>query len=139
MTSHNVPHRGLPTRWLGWVIFAGIVLLIVGVVQVIYGIASFARSGTSLVTPVGTPALVHVGWAYVVLGVVLAAAGVGVISGWVWARVVAIGIAVVSLLTNIAFFLGSPFWSSVVIVLDLIVIYALALHGKEVKSTRLRR
>ncbi|MFI0462695.1 MULTISPECIES: DUF7144 family membrane protein [Saccharopolyspora] len=136
MTSHNVPHRGLPTRWLGWVIFAGVVLLVVGVVQVIYGIAAFTRSGNSLATPVGTPALVHVGWAYVVLGVVLAAAGVGVMSGWMWARVVAIAFAVLSLLTNVAFFLGSPVWSSIVIVLDLIVIYALALHGKEVKGIR---
>ncbi|MEV0705009.1 hypothetical protein AB0I53_44820 [Saccharopolyspora sp. NPDC050389] len=136
MTSRNMPRRGISTPWLGWVIFAGIVLLVVGVVQVIYGIAAFTRSGATIVPPAGTATLGHVGFAYIVLGVVLAAAGVGVMSGWMWARVVAIVIAVLSLLTNIAFFLGSPVWSSIVIVLDVIVIYALALHGKEVKGMR---
>ncbi|WP_263251224.1 DUF7144 family membrane protein [Saccharopolyspora rosea] len=123
------------TGWVGWVYFAGAVLLVGGVVQFINGLSALARSGTTFVAPSGTA--IHVsylgaGLSLLITGVVLAIAGVGVFSGRTWARAAAIGLAVLSVLTNIAFFGVYPLSSAVVIVLDLFVIYALAAHGREV-------
>jgi hypothetical protein len=48
-----------------------------------------------------------------------------------WARVLGIVIAVVSALVNIAFLSAYPLWSTIIIALDVLVIYALAVHGRE--------
>jgi hypothetical protein len=126
--------RGARTGWVGWVYFAGIVLLIIGVIQFINGLIAFARSGTTYLTPSGAAVQVSymgVAWSFLIMGVVFAAVGIGVFGGRTWARLIAIAIAVISVLTNIAFFLAYPLWSAVVIVLDVVVIYALAAHGRE--------
>ncbi|MEU6262176.1 DUF7144 family membrane protein [Saccharopolyspora shandongensis] len=132
MTTHGA--RRMHTGWVGWVYFAATILLLAGIIQVINGAIAFARTGTTYVTPAGSAVPVSyagVGWSFLITGVVLAATGVGLFSGRTWARAVAIAMAVISILTNIAFFTTYPLWSAVVIVLDVVVIYALAAHGRE--------
>jgi hypothetical protein len=51
-----------------------------------------------------------------------------------WARVTGIVIAVISALVNMAFLAAHPIWATIVIAVDVLVIYALAVHGREVKS-----
>jgi hypothetical protein len=53
--------------------------------------------------------------------------------GRTWARVVGIVLAAVSAIVNIGFIYASPVWAVIVITLDVIVIYALAVHGREVR------
>ncbi|MER6992242.1 hypothetical protein ABT337_06175 [Saccharopolyspora hirsuta] len=121
------------TGWVGWVYFAAAVLLVIGVIQIVNGVIAFAHSGTVL-TPAGTEIRVSygtIGWSYLITGAVLAATGVGLLSGRTWARVVAAVLAVISVLANIAFFAAYPLWSAVAIVLNAVVIYALVVHGKE--------
>ncbi|MGP4015133.1 DUF7144 family membrane protein [Saccharopolyspora sp. 5N708] len=135
MTSHEVPHGQLRTRWLGLVIFAGIMMIAIGVTQIVFGIAALARSGMYM-TPTGTVVAFDfrsVGWSYLLLGILVAAAGFGVMSGRTWARVVGILLAGLSVLANLAFFTAYPVWSALVIVLDVVVIYALAAHGREAR------
>jgi len=43
--------------------------------------------------------------------------------------------AVVSAFSNIAFMGAYPVWSVIVIVMDILIIYALAVHGSEVKNS----
>ncbi|MEV0081484.1 hypothetical protein [Saccharopolyspora sp. NPDC050642] len=132
MTTHGA--RRMHTGWVGWVYFAATILLLTGIVQVINGAIAFSRSGTTYVTPAGSAVQISyagVGWSFLITGVVLAATGVGLFGGRTWARAVAIAMAVISILTNIAFFMAYPLWSAVVIVLDVVVIYALAAHGRE--------
>jgi hypothetical protein len=68
------------------------------------------------------------------LGLVALLAGFGVLAGQMWARVIGIIMAAVSVIANIAFVAAYPVWSIIVIVLDVIVIYALCVHGREVKA-----
>jgi hypothetical protein len=42
---------------------------------------------------------------------------------------------VLSVLGNIAFFTAYPLWSAIIIVLDVLVIYALAAHGRELRRS----
>jgi hypothetical protein len=69
------------------------------------------------------------GWIHLLLGAVVFLAGFGVLFGQTWARAVGITLAVVS---SIAFFLFVPyypFWSLLIIALNVLVIWALAAHG----------
>jgi hypothetical protein len=131
MTSHDVPHGGVRTRRMGWVVFAGTVLVAIGIVQVCYGIAALSRPGASRILDFS-----NVGWTSLAFGLILAAAGLGAMRGWLWARMVAIVLAALSVLANLAFFPTYPIWSTLIIALDVAVIYALALHGRAAKRIR---
>ncbi|GAA0504443.1 hypothetical protein GCM10011581_45670 [Saccharopolyspora subtropica] len=127
-------HGARRTGWAVWLYFAAAVLLVVGIIQVVNGITTFARSGTTLVTSAGSAVQISytgIGWSFVITGVVLGAIGVGLFRGRTWARTLGIVLALISVLVNLAFFAASPLWSAVVIVLDVVVIYALAAHGAE--------
>lgn len=136
MASH-VQHGPVRTRWVGWVFFAGIFMILTGIVQLINGLMELFRSNTVVVLQTGMATLSYhsVGWSFLILGVVLIAVGAGVMTGKAWARTLAIILITLSVLANLAAFAASPLWSAIVIVLDVIVIYALAAHGKEVRRT----
>ena len=74
------------------------------------------------------------------VGLIVAAfafvAGIGVMLGQTWARVVGIVFAGVSALVNLTFVAAYPVGCALVIALDVIVIYALAVHGREPKAYR---
>jgi hypothetical protein len=66
------------------------------------------------------------GWIQLILGIVVALAGVGLLAGRTWARVVGITLAVLSAIANFLFIPHHPFWALLVIALDIFVIWALA-------------
>jgi hypothetical protein len=68
------------------------------------------------------------------VGALVALAGFGVLAGQTWGRAVGIGLAVLSALANFAFIPYSPFWSLTIIALDVLVVWALAAHGREVAA-----
>jgi hypothetical protein len=74
------------------------------------------------------------GWVHVVIGAVAGLAGVGLLAGNMMARIVGVVIAVVSAVANLAFISAYPIWSTIMIALDVIVIYAIVVHGRELKS-----
>jgi hypothetical protein len=69
-----------------------------------------------------------------IAGAVVFAAGLGLFAGQMWARVVGVVLAVASALLNFAFIAAYPFWSTIVIAMDVFVIYALTVHGREMKA-----
>jgi hypothetical protein len=71
-----------------------------------------------------------------VVGVIVALAGWGLLSGQTWARVVGITVAAISATTNFLFIPYYPFWSILIIALDVFVIWALAAHGREFREMR---
>ena len=117
----------------GLTVFAGVVMVISGVWHVLVGIAALVRDVVFVVTPgyVYTVDLTVWGWIYLLLGILVAVAGVAVFSGQVWARVVGIGLAGLSLLVNFVFLPHYPIWSLLAIALDVAVIWALAVYRRE--------
>jgi hypothetical protein len=122
--------------WVGWVYFAGILMVITGIFQAIAGL-------TALLSPtyyaVGEKAVVAFnynqwGWIHLLLGALIGFAGVAVINGSVWGRVIGVVMAVLSIIANFAFVGAYPFWSILVMVIDVLVIYALTVHGDEVRD-----
>jgi hypothetical protein len=74
------------------------------------------------------------GWTHIIIGLVAVLAGVGLLAGNMAARIVGVGIAFLSALVNLAFISAYPVWSVILITLDVIVIYAIIVHGRELKS-----
>jgi hypothetical protein len=126
-----------PTGWAGWVVFASMMMIMVGSFQAIIGLVALFDSGYYVVTE--NSLVVNVdytgwGWTHLILGAVAVAAGFGLIAGQMWARVVGIAMALVSAVVNLAFMAAYPLWSITVIALDILVIYAIAMHGRELKA-----
>jgi len=69
-----------------------------------------------------------------VLGVLVLAAGFGVMAGATWARVVGIALASLSALANLAFIAAYPMWSIIVIAVDVAVIFALTTNRRGVPA-----
>jgi hypothetical protein len=71
------------------------------------------------------------GWIHVILGVVLILTGIGVLGGNMWARVVGVIVVIINLLAQLTVIGIYPWWATIVIILDVLVIYALVVHGRE--------
>ena len=122
--------------WVGWVVFGAMMMLMVGSFQAIVGLTALFQSEYYVVTESGLLLDVDFtawGWAHLVLGAVAVAAGAGLLAGQLWARVVGIAMALVSAVVNLAFVAAYPVWSLVIIALDVLVIYAIAMHGSELR------
>src|SRR5699024_11421037 len=74
------------------------------------------------------------GWVHLVLGVVAFAAGAGILGGRSWARATGVVLAALSAIVNFAFLGAYPLWAILIIALDVLVIYALIAHGKELTT-----
>ena len=64
--------------------------------------------------------------------------GIGLFSGVVWARTLAVAIAAVSILVNFAWLPYYPLWSILIIAFDMFVIWALTAHGRDVLAVNRR-
>jgi hypothetical protein len=140
------PHSGFkgahiePTDvsgWVGWIFFAAIIMILVGAFQVIEGLVGIFNSDSYHVLPSGL--VVHLsytvwGWTQLLLGVLTIAVAIGIMKGNTLARILAIVLAGISAITHLAFVEAYPIWSIIVIAIDVLVIYALAVHGRELQT-----
>ena len=127
-----------PTAWTGWIVFASFMMIMVGAFQAIEGLVALFDDGWYHVTENGL--LVDVdytawGWTHLLLGALLIIAGVGVLAGNTVARAVAVVLAGLSALVNLAFIEAYPIWAVLIITIDVLVIYALVVHGRELRSS----
>jgi hypothetical protein len=127
------------TGWIGWIIFAGTMMMLVGTFHVIQGLVALFNDTYYLVGQSGLVVQVDYsawGWVHLISGVVVFAAGLALYSGKMWARTVGVIIASISAILNFVFIAAFPVWSLTIIALDVFVIYALTAHGGEMKSAR---
>ncbi len=129
-----------PTGWTGWVVFASFMMFLVGSFQAIQGLVAIFDDGFYLVRENGLVVDVNYnvwGTAHLILGVLLMLCGAGVLTGNLAARTVGVILAGLSALANLAFIGAYPIWSMIIITVDVLVIYALTVHGRELRdSTR---
>ncbi|GAA4600597.1 hypothetical protein BJY16_003597 [Actinoplanes octamycinicus] len=125
-----------PTAWVGMVVFAGVMLLLMGGFQAIEGLVAIFKDEYYVATESGLVLNVDYtvwGWTHLLLGVIAVLAGIGIFLGQMWARVVGIIIAAVSALANLMFLPAYPVWCTIMIATDVLIIYALSVHGREVR------
>src|SRR5664279_2424984 len=64
------------------------------------------------------------GWIHLLLGLLVLFAGIAVLSGQTWGRMIGVILAVLSALANFAFIPYYPFWSLAIVTLDVFIIWA---------------
>ena len=125
------------TAWVGWVWFAAWLVGLAGVFQIIAGLVAYDRGDeffgptTQVAVDMGYAAW---GWIHIFLGIFLLVAAFSLAKGHIYGRVIAVLAATASAVGQVMF-LGGPnsLWALLVIVMDLFVIWAVMVHGRELK------
>ncbi|MER5494200.1 hypothetical protein [Streptomyces sp. NPDC002490] len=129
--SHRKASGGGHDGRAGWVtggtVFAGVLMLVSGVLAVLNGIAAIAEDDVyaSVNDYVFEFDLTTWGWIHLVLGVLVALVGYGILKGADWARAVGVGLAALSVVLNFVWLPYQPLWALVAIAIGLFVIWAL--------------
>jgi hypothetical protein len=121
---------------VGFILFAAIMMIMVGVFQALQGIIAIFENEFYVATRNYTFQFdaTSWGWIHLVVGLLVAFAGWGLLSGRPWARVVALTLAVLSAITNFLFVPYYPFWALLLVTLDIFVIWAITAHGGELRD-----
>jgi hypothetical protein len=114
----------------GWVAFAGVMIMLAGVINAIYGIAAIAESSFY----VGNTRFVFSdlktwGWIVLCLGALQIAVAVGIWAQEGWARWTGVAVAGLNAIAQLLFISAYPWLSLAVFTLDVLVIYGLIAHG----------
>jgi hypothetical protein len=130
-------NRPDPTGWTGWVVFASFMMFLLGAFQAVQGLVALFDDGFyvtsgNLVVNVNYNVW---GTVHLLLGVLLILTGAGVLTGNLAARTIGVILAGLSALANLLFIEAYPFWSIIIITVDVLVIYALTVHGRELKDS----
>jgi hypothetical protein len=119
-------------RGYGWVVFAGVIIMIAATLNFIYGIAAIANSHFYVAnTHFVISNLNTWGWVVMLLGVVEYCAALGILVQASWARWTGVIVAGVNAIIQLVFLPASPFLSLSVFALDLLVIYGLLAYGRQ--------
>ena len=120
----------------GFVVFAGTMLLVIGGVNVFQGFIALFDDEHLVVTPENLILVDLTGWGWVLLisGLIMIAAGLGLLAAQTWARITAIVIVIVHAIIQIAWLSAYPVWSLLMIALDTVVLYALTAGWSEVRA-----
>jgi hypothetical protein len=114
----------------GWVTFAGVMLFIVGVLNVIYGIAAigdssfFVQDQRYILSNLNTW-----GWVTLILGLFQLFAAFSLWSGGLYGRIFAIVAASLSAIAALLSIPAYPFWSLAIFAIDIIIIHQVARYG----------
>lgn len=124
------------TGWVGWIYFAGLLMMISGIFQGIAGLVALFKDSVFIVGSEGLLVFnfAQWGWVHIILGIILFLTSFSVLSGGTWGRVVGSLLAGLSAIANFAFITVYPVWATIVIVIDILIIYALMVHGKEMRE-----
>jgi hypothetical protein len=131
----TVERRGL--AGIGWMVYAGAVMIVLGGFQAIWGFTSLFNTNYFIVASSGLAiAFNYTAWAWIhiAIAILLICTGVAILMGRPWGRYAGIVLAALAALGNFLAMAAFPVWSIVMIAVDIAVIYALAVHGRELET-----
>ena len=115
--------RAERTRWAGWVVLAALTLVVVGAVQVVQALVAFFRPSYYYVPASALAVRLDYsawGWLQLLMGLLMLAAGYGLLAGQAWARMTAVVLAGLSAIANLTFVAAYPWWALTLIALDVV-------------------
>ncbi len=117
----------------GVAVFAGVIMIIAGAFQAVEGLAGIVNDQYLVVLENYFVAfdITLWGWLHLLVGLALLAIGIFLLRGQTWARVAGMIIAGISALLNFVWLPHSPWWSLLVIAIDILVIWALANYHRQ--------
>ena len=125
------------TGWVGWVVFASVMMMLLGASHALAGLVALMKDDYYLVRSDGLVLEVSYttwGWVHLILGIVVVVAGVALLRGATWARALTVVVAGLSVIANLAFLAANPLWSAIMVALSILVIYAVTAHGGEARE-----
>jgi uncharacterized membrane protein len=117
----------------GWTLFAGVVMLIVGSLDALYGLAAILNNEVVIVGGQGVIVadITTWGWIHLILGSAVAATGLGLFAGANAARMAAVFFVTINAIAQIVWFPAAPLWAFLMIILDVTIIYQLTARWEE--------
>src|SRR5215213_3727549 len=109
------------TGWVGWLYFAGFMMVIAGILQSIAGLTALLND-TFYVKAQGSLLVLDYtqwGWVHLLMGIILIVAGTSLFNGRTWARVLGVLLVGLNLLAQFAFLSAYPIWSVIAIIIDI--------------------
>lgn len=122
----------------GWIIFAGTILIVVGIYQAFVGLVAVLEDDILVVTPDYVTQLDSTswGWIHIIIGLIVVLAGAGIFTGNVLARTVGVFAALGSMVSMFLWLPWYPVWAIIIITVDIAVIWALIVHGRVLTTGR---
>jgi len=132
MTSATVRHARDARRGEGYwmVVFAAVLLGMLGIFNIIDGIAAIARSSIFIGNAryvIGD--LRTWGWVALILGVLQVLASIGVLAGNQIARWTGVALIGLNSIGQMFFIPAYPFWSLMIIAVDVVALWGLCAYG----------
>ena len=112
-------------------------MVMIGALNAIQGLAALFRDEAYWVTLNGAVLTFDIttwGWIHLLLGILLIIVGVMLMQGSTFARVVGIALVALNLIAQFSWTTLYPFWALIVIAIDVLIIYALVVHGRELAA-----
>jgi hypothetical protein len=111
----------------GWVIFAGVMMILIGFLNFFYGLAAVVNDDVVVVGGQGAiiADLTTWGWVTILLAIILVLTGFGLLTGAEWARWAGVFIVGLNAIAQVWIFPAAPLWAFIIILLDVIIIYNL--------------
>jgi hypothetical protein len=137
MTSaeYDGAERGEATGWVAYLLFAAVLLILVGTFQVVLGLTALFNDGyfvvrhEDLLVPVSYTAW---GWTHILLAAIAFGTGFGLMVGAGWARISAIVLCFLNVIIMFGFIGAYPWLATLVIVFSIVTMYAITVHGPEI-------
>lgn len=135
MTATGTQRRtaAKPSAWAGWVAFATVMMIVLGVFNIIDGLVALLKDEVFVTTnnSIIVFDLTTWGWINLLFGVAQLIIGLALLQRAVWARIAAVFLVALNAIAQLTFLSAYPFWATIIIALDVIVIWALVVHGDE--------
>ncbi len=115
-----------------WIAFAGVMMLILGCLDAIWGIAAIANNEVVVVGGHGVMVfdITTWGWVQLILGIAVVLTGAGLLAGNTAARWVAVFLLAFNAVTQVVWFSAAPLWALLIIALDIVIIYQLCVNWR---------
>jgi hypothetical protein len=115
---------------VGWLTFAGVMLIVSGLIDVVHGLWALDRADTRSNLLLYADKLGGWGWFYLILGIILVLAGIGVFYRSQWARWTGVIVASIAIVGNALWVFVFPVQVFIIILLASLVVYGLVVYGE---------
>jgi len=125
-----------PTAWVGWIAFAGLMMIVTGVLGALAGLAAIVRDETYVqgLNRVWIFDETAWGWIHLLIGIGVVAIGAMMLRGGAISMALAAGVIVLHMIAHFQWMGMYPWWSMTVIAIDVLILYAMIVHGGEMKT-----
>lgn len=125
------------TGWAGWLVFASLMLFLTGIFHIIVGLVALFKE-TIYISSTNVTWILNYnqwGWTHIIGGAFILLAASSLMQGGLFGRSFAVIMALLSAIANMTFIPIYPIFSLLIITIDILVIWAATVHGKELSNS----